>query len=68
MNLEERVTDALQELGEELEHGERIMVSTIEKCGCDPADPDTIGLGTKCHICNGSGYVVSAKTWIGGQS
>jgi len=67
MDIGEQIVESLEEFAEQLRSGERIMVTTLERCGCDPEYPESLGQATKCHICGGKGFIRHAKTWLGGE-
>lgn len=66
-DLGERIIESLENFASQLKRGERIMVTTIERCGCDSGNLDIHtppGIKPKCRICNGTGYIRYAKNWL----
>lgn len=53
MSVGEEVVAALEDFTSQLRRGERIMVTTVERCGCDKEGG--------CQMCKG-GFVFSSKT------
>lgn len=54
------IVASLSEFAAKLESGERIMVTTIERCGCQTVTVSPHN--NKCHLCNGTGWIHGAKT------
>lgn len=61
-DLGERVIASLEEFRDDLRRGERIIVKTIEQCGCD-SNPLS-RKQNQCHICGGRGFVIDGKTLL----
>lgn len=59
---EGKVLAALDEFVGKLERGERIMVTTVTKCGCDKG-PFSEHRAC-CHLCGGTGYIEDARTLL----
>lgn len=62
LTLAEKVVESLREFRDDLRRGERIVVRTIEQCGCESERLSKHQ--TRCHICNGRGFVVDAFTFL----
>lgn len=70
MSVADNVVEALEEYAAELELGERIMVTVVEKCSCNPAgtNPEKRALPfsgrAQCHVCNDRGWNFTTKTYL----
>lgn len=62
MTLGEKIIAALEEFRDDLQTGERITVSTIERCGCDSGRMSKHQ--QRCHICGGKGFIVDGKSFL----
>lgn len=60
MSLADEIVSGLEEFVEALRSGERIMVSTVERCVCN-ANGEKKG-SKQCHLCAGRGWILGAKT------
>ena len=62
----EELIDCLEEFRNKLAVGERIMATTVTRCGCycpqRIADDLMIYGNPACRLCNGRGFVFDAKT------
>ena len=56
MNLIDKVREKLSGFEEQLQRGDRLVVTTTEKCPCIFDD--------KCKLCGGKGYVTDSITII----
>lgn len=57
---------AIDQLGgwvDELPAGTRLMITTSEPCGCD--NTPLSRHQSACHLCNGAGVLIDAKTFRG---
>lgn len=59
---------ACEALRDEMQNGDRIVVSVTMRCGCKYGyDEDVIerpGVAPSCKICRGTGYVIDARTFF----
>lgn len=62
MGIAEEIVASLEEFRDRLRSGERIVVQTIERCGCDSTPLSRHH--DQCHICGGRGFVIDATTLL----
>lgn len=63
MDLGEKVIERLEEFAEQLQRGERIMVTTLEQCGCgEGGEP-----WENCAGCHGTGFIRTVKNFLPGD-
>jgi hypothetical protein len=62
-DLMEQIVDRIEDVTLDLKRGMRILVQTMEPCGCDSNKRST-GKKNACRLCNGRGFILDAKTFL----
>lgn len=66
-DLSDEIIERLTDCRDKLRAGERIMVTTLEQCGCATGVVhDSLSRHqAACHLCNGTGWIRGARTLLG---
>jgi hypothetical protein len=65
VSIGEEIIEGLTEFRDQLKRGERIVVTQISRCDCNPGNVTRAGFDTgnpQCHLCGGRGWLTTAKT------